>query len=104
SSDMRGLRGEPAYPLTGQYATKAGKVTLPNKEIGQTNWTFMAFQDKTTLWRPSAVQFWDKTKKVDPWGVLYATTDKPDEIWERKGFRRHQAASPARHLTEAQAI
>src|SRR5580765_4111390 len=63
-SDMRSWR-EPDYPLVGSYTTNGGTVTLLHKEILQTNWTFMAYEGKTTLWRPSALKDWDETKKVD---------------------------------------
>ena len=88
SSDAKGLRPEPTYPLSGKYATNGGTVTLPHKEVNQTNWTFMTFEGKATMWRPSALKYWDEGKQVDPWGVLYPTTEKPEAIWERKGFRK----------------
>ena len=82
SSDMRGPR-EPTYPLSGKYAVNGGTVTLPHKQIYQTNWTFMTYERKATLWRPTAVRYWDDSKQIDPYGVLFPTTRKPEKIWER---------------------
>jgi hypothetical protein len=87
SSDLRGPR-EPSYPLTGNYRTNGGTITLAHKEIYQTNWTFMTYEGKATLWRPTALNHWNETRKVDPWGVLYPTVEKSEVIWERKGFRK----------------
>jgi hypothetical protein len=88
SSDVRGWWREPTYPLHGSYTTNGGTITLSQKEISQTNWTFMTYRGQPTLWRPSALTSWDEARILDPWGVLYPATEKVEEIWERKGFRK----------------
>jgi hypothetical protein len=80
-SDVR-RSSEPAYPLTGNYTTSGGVLTLPHKEIYETNWTCMSYDGKPTLWRPSALKYWEESKKIDPYGVLFLTTRKPGEIWD----------------------
>lgn len=86
-SDMRSWR-EPIYPVTGKYATNGGMVILPRDGIYQTNWTSMSYQGQTTLWRTAALKYWEEAKKADPWGVLYPTAEKPEEIWKREGFKK----------------
>jgi hypothetical protein len=86
-SDLRGPR-EPTYPLSGQYMTNGGAVILLHKEISQTNWTFMMFRGKPTLWRPGALRGWREDPRFSSYGVLYSTTDNPEEIWERKSMTK----------------
>ena len=75
---------EPTYPLSGKYTVKDGTVTLPHKDIYQQEWTFITFDRKVTLWRRAALAYWDETKKIDHYGVLFSTDRKPENIWERK--------------------
>jgi hypothetical protein len=95
SSDLRSWH-EPAYPLSGQYTTNGSTITLQHKAIFQTNWTFMTYRGKPTLWRPSALTYWESKKKVDGYGVLFPSADKPEEIWERKdGTKKSDSPAPA---------
>ena len=41
----------------------------------------MRHEGKPTLWRRSALKYWDESKKIDPYGVLFPADRKPEEIW-----------------------
>ena len=74
----------PNYPLSGKYSAQRETITLPHKDIHEQEWTFMTFDGKVTLWRRAALKYWDETKKIDHYGVLFPTDRKPEDIWERK--------------------
>jgi hypothetical protein len=48
----------------------------------ETNWTAMTFDDQATLWRPSAVKYWEESQKIDLYGVLFPTSRSPENIWD----------------------
>jgi hypothetical protein len=73
---------EPHYPILGKYQANGGTVTLAHKDIYETNWTSMTYEGKPTLWRPSALKYWEESKKIDPYGVLFPTSQKPESIWD----------------------
>lgn len=75
------MRNPPNYPVVGKYQANGGAVTLPHKDIYETNWTSMTYDGKVTLWRPSAVKYWEESKKIDAYGVLFPTDRKPESIW-----------------------
>jgi len=80
SSDVV-LRNKPTYPISGDYTVKGNKITLNHKDIYQKKWEYRIFKGKPTLWRPSAIEYWNKEKKIDSYGVLFPTNKKPNEIW-----------------------
>jgi hypothetical protein len=93
-SDVQ-IKPRPHYPLSGNYSVKNGTISLPHKDIHEKEWTFMTFDGKATLWRPAALKYWDETKKIDPYGVLFPTNRKPEDIWERK--QPDDAVPPGRY-------
>lgn len=80
------LKSPLEYPLKGKYVVKQGAVTLLNEDVLEKEWTFMSFDGKITLWRPAAIKYWEESKKVDGYGVLFPipTSRTPEEAWEGK--------------------
>lgn len=79
------LKGGPeSYPVEGRYVFENGVLSLPSKFIFQQDWHTFLYKGKPTLWRPAAIEYWQKSKKVDGYGVLFLTDKKPENIWQSK--------------------
>ena len=86
---------EPAYPLSGTYTRNGGSISFEVKDTTITNrfnktekdffhteqWEFMRFQGQVTLWTSNSVASW---KEKHPHPILFPTSRKPEDIWERK--------------------
>lgn len=83
SSDIT-FGDEPTYPLTGRYVVDGVVVRLENSQPSmQDVWVFRKLNDQTTLWRPTAVEWWHTNRNFDSYGVLYPTKLKPEDIWQK---------------------
>jgi|SRR6185503_964380 hypothetical protein len=97
SSDVSGL-DEPAYPVTGEYSIEGARIRLMHKEWRlQDQWTFRRLNTETTLWRPTAIEWWRVKRAFDFFGVLYPTDLKPEDIWHKPVWKEH-AWAPTRRL------
>ncbi len=89
------LGKEPTYPLTGTFTNNGGSISFERKVTTITNpmtkkkkdyfqterWEFMRYQGQVTLWTSNSLEHW---KEKHPHPVLFPTTRKPEDIWERK--------------------
>lgn len=96
-SDLR-FGKEPSYPLTGTYTTNGGTISFELQLSTRTNpfdktekavfvterWEFMNYKGQTTLWGTNALGAWKENPTHQPHPVLFPTTRRPEEIWERR--------------------
>ena len=86
---------EPTYPLSGTYTNNGGSISFERKATTITNpftktekdffqterWEFMRYHGQVTLWTSNSLVSW---KEKHPHPVLFPTSRKPEDIWERK--------------------
>jgi hypothetical protein len=87
-SDFR-LSHEPKYPLSGPYMFNNGVLILlipicirNHCRYDLKEWHTFLFNGKPTLWRPSAIESWQKNNDLDVYGILYLTQSDPKKLWE----------------------
>jgi len=81
-SDVK-LGREPEYPLSGDYVFEGNTVVLKERRIYDRVWTFRSLNGALTLWRPAAIDLYDRKQQLDPWGILRITTKTAEEAWGR---------------------
>jgi hypothetical protein len=94
------LPNAPKYPVEGSYEIKGDQLSLSS---GQT-YTVRTLHSARTLWRPAAVDYWNRHQIIDVYGILLPvesiTSSEPTiepfftkEQWDRSGEQ-------VRHLEE----
>jgi len=91
-SDLK-LPKEPAYPLTGEYSVNGDTITLKGPGLSQPTWTFQLLDGSPTLWRPDALNGFQKLSptsvaqiKKYGGGSILVLSDKPaEELWKHRG-------------------
>jgi hypothetical protein len=81
SSDVVRPGRQVAYPLSGRYYAEGGKIILLHPYIFQKELTFRTLNETPSLWRPSAIDYWRREKKLARFGVLFPAKDDPEAIW-----------------------
>jgi len=91
-SDLK-LPKEPTYPLAGEYSSTEGTITLKGPGISQPTWTFQSLDGTPTLWRPDALNGFQKLsppdvvriKKFGGGSILVLSDKSAAELWKHRG-------------------
>lgn len=71
----------PRFPLTGKYLLKGDTVILKHEQIYQKHWAFRRLGGVLTLWRTGAIDYYNKKKDFDPYGILRITNKTAEQAW-----------------------
>lgn len=74
-------RREPHYPLSGKYLLRGDTVILEHDQIFQKQWTFRMLNGVLTLWRTEAIDYYNREKRFDSYGILRSTSKPAEKAW-----------------------
>ena len=74
---------KPNYPFTGKYSLQGDRVILKHDQISThyQQWIFRTLKGVVTLWTPEAIDYYNRERDFNPYGILRITEKPAEQVW-----------------------